>query len=310
MKNMKKFLFILCAALFAAAVSCEKNLSITAITGEAKSITCAQEEISGQVILPEGKTIDTQFGVLYSTSDVISYGSAQDVVAKEYDSDYKFRLEIAGLQPTTTYYYRTYIYRKGDIIYGEVKNFTTLALPGGPVDLGLSVKWASCNIGASRPEEYGKYFAWGDVTGQTLDGKKWSGGGFSTYPEYELDAKNNLKPEYDAAHVILGGSWRMPTKAECQELIDNCTSTLTTINGVNGRLFTGKKPGYTDKSIFLPGAGYGSSYTRGDAGSVGYYWSSTFNVANHAWGLFSYPGHVDTGTNYRSYGQSVRPVSE
>lgn len=70
------------------------------------------------------------------------------------------------------------------------------------VDLGLSVKWATCNIGASKPEEYGRYFAWGDVVGQTWNGSKWSGGGFSTYPIYELDSNDNLKPEYDALTLI------------------------------------------------------------------------------------------------------------
>jgi len=181
------------------------------------------------------------------------------------------------------------------------------------VDLGLSVKWATCNLGATKPEEYGRYFAWGDITGQTWDGSKWSGGGFETAPAYEVDANNNLKPAYDAAHVLLGGKWRMPTKDEYQELIDNCTCTWTSNYngaGVAGRVFTSKKAGYTDKSIFLPAAGYGGSSGLNDAGSYGDYWSSTFSHYYYARSLNFYSDDVFTNTNFRDDGFSVRPVSE
>jgi len=87
--------------------------------------------------------------------------------------------------------------------------------------------------------------------GQTWDGSSCSGEGFSTYPTYEVDSNNNLKPEYDVAHVNLGSSWRMLTKAEQQELIDNCTCTWTSNyngTGVSGRIFTSKKSGYPDSN--------------------------------------------------------------
>jgi len=134
--------------------------------------------------------------------------------------------------------------------------------PVGPemVDLGLSVKWANCNLGATKPEEYGRYFAWGDVVGQTWNGTKWSGDGFYTSPVHQLDANDNLKPECDAAHVLLGGNWRMPTRIECQELIENCTGTWTSdYNGTGkcGMTFTSKKSGFEGKSIFIPAAGIG-----------------------------------------------------
>jgi len=180
------------------------------------------------------------------------------------------------------------------------------------VDLGLSVKWRTCNVGASKPEDYGRYFAFGDVYGQTWDGSSWSDDGFNAYPTYKLDNKDNLQPEYDTAHVLLGGSWRMPTKAEFQELINNCKCTWTSnynSTGVAGRIFTSKKAGYTDKSIFLPAAGYGSSYLY-DAGSYGFYWSSTFNVNNSAWYFFFGSDYVRTYDVSRSRGLSVRPVSD
>lgn len=181
------------------------------------------------------------------------------------------------------------------------------------VDLGLSVKWATCNIGATKPEEYGRYFAWGDVTGQTWNGSSWSGDGFSTYPTYEVDANNNLKPAYDAAHVILGGNWRMPTKTELQELIDNCTCTWTSNyngTGVAGRIFTSKKTGYTDKSIFLPATGFGSDNSLSYVGYYSYHWSSTFDKDTDAWSLYFSSNDIETCCSMRYCGLAVRPVSK
>jgi len=182
------------------------------------------------------------------------------------------------------------------------------------VDLGLSVKWATCNLGASKPEEYGRYFAWGDVVGQTWDGSKWSGSDFETFPSYKLDAFGNLKSEYDAAHVILGGKWRMPTKIEQQELISYCTCTWTSnynSTGVAGMIFTSQKDGYTDKSIFLPAAGYGAYSSFYDAGSCGLYWFSTFRGGSYAWSLDFSSYYVGPGSNSdRFIGLSIRPVAE
>jgi len=212
-----------------------------------------------------------------------------------------------------------YVPYKAIETYKKEKNWTAHAAnifricPDGAVDLGLSVLWASCNIGAESPKDYGRYFAWGDVTGQTRNGSSWSGGGFSTYPKYELDSNNNLKPEYDAAHINFGGSWRMPTHDEQQELIDNCTSTWTSnyeSTGVAGRIFTSNIEGYTDKSIFLPAAGYGDGSSLYDAGSFGGYWSGTFHSGNNAWSLRFYSNNVDAFNYNRCYGFSVRPVSE
>ena len=133
------------------------------------------------------------------------------------------------------------------------------------VDLGLpsGLKWATMNVGASKPEEYGDYFAWGE----TEPKKEYSwlnykfelstdnNGPFSKYVTNSsygtVDNKTVLDPEEDAAHVNWGGSWRMPTEEEWTELRTNCTWTWTTQNGVNGRLVTGPN----GKSIFLPAAG-------------------------------------------------------
>jgi len=284
---------------------------MAAITGGASNILSFSASLSGRAVIPSTTTTDISFGVLYSTSSGVLINTAIKIEAQSFDSNYNFTITADNLSAETTYYYRSYLSMGGTITYGEVKNFTTLALPKPQsVDLGLSVKWASFNIGASKPEEYGRYFAWGDVVGQTWDGSSWSGGGFYTYPSYQLDANNNLKPEYDAAHAILGGKWRMPTKAECEELINNCTSNWTNINGVSGILFTSKKSGYTDKSIFLPAAGVGYCSNVDAAGSDGLYWSSTFFSGDYAWYLYFDSDYVSTYLYSRYIGRSVRPVSE
>ncbi|MBR4826696.1 MAG: leucine-rich repeat protein [Bacteroidales bacterium] len=187
------------------------------------------------------------------------------------------------------------------------------------VDLGLSVKWASWNVGASAPEEYGTYFAWGEVEGNWLydwSTYKWCEGSEGTLTKYinissygTVDNKTVLDPEDDAAQVNWGGSWRMPTLSEWSELINNCTWTWTTQNGVNGRLVTSKK---NSNSIFLPAAGDRYDAYIYDVGSRGYYLSSSLYNGNPAGACRVYfnSGNVNWGGYDRCSGRSVRPVSE
>ena len=183
------------------------------------------------------------------------------------------------------------------------------------VDLGLSVKWATMNVGATTPEGYGDYFAWGETS--TKDTYGWStyfdtnDGGY-TFTKYNNEGgKTVLDLEDDAAHVNWGGSWRMPTKAEWQELLDNCTWTWATQNGINGYKVTSNKEGYTDRFIFLPAAGYRSDGDLGDVGSNGFYWSSSLNegYSDRAWNLgFGSDYHYLYYNSLRCFGLSVRPV--
>lgn len=185
------------------------------------------------------------------------------------------------------------------------------------VDLGLSVKWATCNLGASSPEEYGDYYAWGET--ETKTNYTWStyfdsvDGSDSNFAKYYLGGGPEfLDSEDDAAHVKLGGKWRMPTALEINELITNCQCEWVTYKGINGRKFTSKKEGYTDKWIFLPAAGYREGTSRGDAGFLGCYWSSSLGsgVSYNGWDLFFYSDFIDGNNFPRYYGQSVRPVCE
>ena len=189
------------------------------------------------------------------------------------------------------------------------------------VDLGLpsGLKWGSCNIGASKPEEYGDYFAWGETENKkdySESTYKWYNGTYESITKYNtstsygtVDNKTVLDAEDDVAHVKLGGNWRMPTDAEWTELRDNCTWTWTTQNGVRGRLVTSKKNG---NSIFLPAAGDWLQNGFSDAGSTGYYWSSSL-ITERPYGVlfvyFNFRGVYRDGYG-RCYGLSVRPVSE
>lgn len=152
------------------------------------------------------------------------------------------------------------------------------------MDLGLpsGTKWATCNVGASKPLDYGLYFQWGDTVGYTED-QVGNGDGKKMFAENYSDYKWGARPfftkynaygatlelEDDAAHVNMGGSWHMPTPDQIEELINNTTSTWTIQNGVNGRLFTSKKD--ASKSIFIPAAGDawdGSVHNSGSSGGI------------------------------------------
>ena len=176
------------------------------------------------------------------------------------------------------------------------------------VDLGLSVKWATCNVGANTPEEYGDYYAWGEVeTKESYEPNnyKFVNGGSA------VNDKNTLDIENDVAHKEWGGKWRMPSREEFDELIQNCTWTWTTQKGVNGFLVTSNKPGYTDRSIFLPAAGLRSLSELRLSGNIGFYWTTTpsEHFAESACFLYITPGFKSLYESAaRNQAHTVRPV--
>ena len=189
-----------------------------------------------------------------------------------------------------------------------------------PVDLGLpsGLKWATCNVGASSPEEYGDYFAWGETepkTNYNWSTYKWCKGTHDTQNKYNIwfsygvvDLNTVLDPEDDAAHVNWGGTWRMPTDKDWTELRNNCNWTWTTQKGVNGSLFTGPN----GNSIFLPAAGCRSGTSFLTPGSFGFYWSSSLvtDYPDGAWDVFFNSGDVLRGYDNRCDGYTVRPVTD
>ena len=190
------------------------------------------------------------------------------------------------------------------------------------VDLGLpsGTKWATCNVGATTPEEYGDYFAWGETetkSNYSWSTYKWCNGSSSTLTKYNtsssrgtVDNKTVLELADDAATVNWGGAWRMPTDAEWTELRENCEWTWTSDyngTGVAGRIVTSKING---NSIFLPAAGFRYNDVLYYVGRYGYYWSSSLNTdyPYYAWVVYFNSDYVYRNNIYRFYGQSVRPV--
>ena len=190
--------------------------------------------------------------------------------------------------------------------------------------------WATTNIGAENPEDYGYYFWWGDIVGYKRENNKWvasdeSNSNFSfagsnvptngksnstLQSEGWITADGVLAPEHDAAHKHWGGDWRMPTNQEFDDLISKCDWTRTALNGVNGYIVRGKGD-YASNSIFLPCAGSGGGTSLNFSGSYGYFWSSVPSSDSNfrAWYLYFDSSYLNTNSyNYRNYGHSVRPV--
>ncbi len=191
------------------------------------------------------------------------------------------------------------------------------------VDLGLSVKWAACNVGADRPEDYGDYYAWGEVETKAnyywnnyrfylSDGKNGNLNLYKYNSKCENTTLNNktiLAPEDDAAHVKWGENWRMPTKEDFEELINNCSWKSVRIRKVWGYKVTSLKEGYTDHYIFLPAVGYRRSSSNYCVG-YGCYWSSSLNTSNPecAWLIDLYANNYFLDEDERYYGFAIRPV--
>ncbi len=166
------------------------------------------------------------------------------------------------------------------------------------VDLGLSVKWATCNIGASSPSDYGNYYAWGE----TMTKSEYTEDNSVTYKKDMGDIAGNSR--YDAARANWGGTWRLPTMDEIGELINECKWKWTTVGVHNGYKIIGRN----GNSIFLPGAGTLET-TLEDEGA-GLYWSSEPDMSDEALGLGFGGTRIDKIRSSRALGFSIRPVSE
>lgn len=175
------------------------------------------------------------------------------------------------------------------------------------VDLGLpsGLKWAKCNLGANVPEGSGFYYSWGNTEGHP----KNSGYNFNqeNYDESPAAAiSSNLTLAQDAAHQKLGSKWRMPSEIEVDELLNNCTSVFTTLNGVRGRLFTSNINGAT---IFMPVTGFYNGIELQNDSTYGMLWTSTYGSATNAHRLFFNVDEIIRDTERsRITGLCIRPV--
>ena len=188
------------------------------------------------------------------------------------------------------------------------------------VDLGLSVNWATFNVGAISPEHAGDYYAWGETEPKSsyywnnymyCEGSEYTMTKYCLDEEYGFegftDGLTILEPDDDVAHVKWGGDWRMPTRKEYQDLVDNCTWTWTTVEGIAGYLVTSNVPGYEESSIFLPAAGYYYENELRGVGKYGDYWTSYTESASSYEFYFS-EEYNEPGPWSRFVGLPVRPV--
>lgn len=286
----------------------EINLDVIVETLDASSITSNSAVLSGYADGLESAEVLCNLGICYGTVSTPTIENSS-YVSSERKTSGEFSISVSELKPNTTYYYRTRLALDDKHFYGEIQSFTTKEAdkPGEMIDLGLSVKWASHNVGASSPEGFGGYYAWGET-------EEKSNYDWETYKYYQngrhVNIGNNISgTQYDVARVKWGGSWRMPTLDEIRELVENCSWKWTTYNGVKGQLVTGPN----GNSIFLPLAGtrYGTSVLA--VGDVGAYWSATQfgSGSNYAYRLSFLSG--GGGWNYwddRYRGLTVRPVSD
>lgn len=313
-----------------------KNPNV-AVTGTVEEVGTDYAIVNGEVNL-EGISANyssVEFGVEYSDYD--DFAPKKRIAATSLVGR-SFTIEISGLNSETKYYYRTYVTvpSLSYDYYGKTRNFTTgksgsggggggggSDTPSGAryVDLGLTsgTLWATMNVGAKKPEQYGNYYAWGETT--TKDYYVWS-----TYRYYNSTSdkitkyyyvantdyfdKVNLDPDDDAAYKnsAWGSEWRMPTQAQIDELIRECDWEWKNQGDTSGFVVSSKKSG-NNKSIFLPAAGYWEGSSVVGTGSYCRYWTKTVRTSGTVAG---WSAHCISGNSvssvYRYYGLPVRAV--
>lgn len=284
--------------------SCKPDPNVpTVITLSVTEITESSAKSGGEVTSDGGAEV-TARGVCWSTSQ---NPTIEDAFSNDGTGVGVYSSNISNLTSNTTYYVRAYATNSEGTAYGEEISFTTLDdgfINGYEyVDLGLpsGVKWATLNVGATAPTERGGVFAWGE-----LEAKAEYLESYCTTYGLNFDISGN--PEYDAARAQWGGTWRMPTRDEYDELLNNCTLEWDVQNGVGGKKVTGPNGNF----IFMPITGYqyGTSHYMED---FGYYWTSTpvDSYENLSFDFFfDMENNLSIGWDDRCYGQYIRPVTD
>ncbi len=283
-------------------------------TSSAVGVTERSFEAKASVSMKDGiksLSVTPTIGVCYSTETAqptienaacITLGSSMGT----YD------ISVKGLLKGNKYYYRTYVKLLDNVFYSDVQSITTLVEKEKTVNghifvnLGLpsGLYWATCNVGAETETDYGNYYAWGETTTKS----SYNNNNSTWYGEYH---SGDLTPSEDAATANWGEGTRMPTYDEMRELKNNCTwewQNNYNNTSVNGFLATGP----SGQSVFFPAAGYRNGPDLSNAGSYGYYWTSSPYSGS---GYFScelafYSGEVHTSNSHRCNGQSVRAVCQ
>ena len=281
----------------------------TVVTKEVSDITETSAVVGGEVTSDGGAKV-TSRGVCWSLTSNPTIENDKTVEGEGVGS---FQSSLSDLSQNTTYYVRAYATNSEGTAYGEEFSFKTLeeiiddgiSINGYEyVDLGLpsGLKWATCNIGAAAPNESGDYFAWGEINPKA----EFTEANCTSYGLNMNDIAGN--PQYDAARAIWGATWKVPSKKDFEELMNECTWEWMVINGRGCKKVTGPNGNH----IILPITGYkyGTSSYMDD---FGYYWTST-PISTYE--QFSYDFFFDQeynlsmGFDERCYGQAIRPVSE
>lgn len=305
---MKKLFLYLLMPLAMGLASCNRE---PVSTSSAKVMSCSKVILNGEL----GDSSEGEVGFCYSsTENDPTPDNSEHVEFYNYDSSSEYNIEVAKLRPSTTYYFRAYRNtEEGQILAPNVLSFTTPEFQPEAIDLGLSVKWASCNIGALAPEEYGDYFAWGETAPKKL--YDWStyklcNGTDRSLTKYcyredfgTVDNKEVLELEDDAAAVNWGGNWRTPTQEEFVELVEKCAWTWRTENGVYGCAIVAPN----GNCIFIPASGMREGDELINDGVRGCYWTSNAERSIPIYYQFHESGGVWIG-NTRCNGRPVRAV--
>ena len=285
-------------------------------------------KVTGSVVFPNQLPVEYERGFIYYT---MPDGSDAHQLVYSGTELLNFSCTLTGLSSSTSYFVMAYsCWENNQVIIGNTETFKTLNGSGPDpgiheyVDLGLpsGLLWATCNVGANSPEEYGNYFAWGETqpkdyyiwdTYQYCNGSNASYNTLTKYCNYSdygyngfTDGLTILMPEDDAATANWGNGWRMPTEEDFEELYNNTTVTWTQQNDVNGRLFTANN----GNSLFLPAAGYRTMSSLYDVGNRGFYWSSSLDTddPNFAWSYNFHSYHSYMHDDYRNVGFTLRPL--
>ena len=303
----------------------EVNNELDVLTDNVTNITENSAVCHGR-IEPASAAQGIVCGICYGLNPDLSVENGE-CFSSEADADGEFEVRLSGLTDSTRYYYRAYAQFNDRYYYGDVKEFQTLkteesddtgeepdpgVTPGEAVDLGLSVLWASYNVGATSPFEPGGLYGWGDPTGTHIE-QGWASGGPNYIADPEewmaiyggVDAPDNISgTSLDIAHIQWGGDWRMPTAEEFEELYTKCKFELLPLNGIRGLKFTGPN----GNSIFLPVTGHRQAgiISRDRA----YYWTSNLHEDSKQYGkVFTRNGpYFEFHGLGRFNGCAVRPV--
>ena len=293
--------------------------SATTVMTEYVSDVTASSAICGGYVEGDANDSITARGACWSTNQ-------NPTLSDNHTSDGSgfghFTSNINSLAQNTTYYIRAYATNSEDTIYGEELTFTTDSVVGEWVDLGLpsGLLWYSVNLGATVPEDYGYYYAWGET--QPKDDYSWDTYIYCT-DEYHMtkycnmrtygfngftDNLTTLESNDDAATATLGAGIRIPTYDDWVELHENTTSTWTTVNGVSGRKFRASN----GNSVFLPAGGRKEGTALEHDGTIGSYWSSSLDTEypNEANGYCFYSSYYHTCFHNRNRGLSIRAVRQ